>query len=131
MLAEGSYHDLQKSNLDFTKLLRSPTEKTVAPKPEPATNNPIKTNSLNRHNVFNRQLSNNSVASSVENSEFQDIQVEQPETVETQTFGSVSFDVYFTYFFAGGNRFKVIFLFFIFILAQVLSTGGDLWMTYW
>uniref|UniRef100_A0A2S2QEN8 Putative multidrug resistance-associated protein lethal n=1 Tax=Sipha flava TaxID=143950 RepID=A0A2S2QEN8_9HEMI len=131
VLADGTYHDLQTSTLDFAKLLKYPTEKPVASKLEPATIKPISTYSLNTHNVFHRQLSIESVGSSVEKFEFEEIQAEPPEVVETRTSGSVSFDVYLSYFFADGNRFKVLFFFFICIFAQMLGTGGDLWMTYW
>lgn len=131
MLAEGSYHELQTSNLDFTKLLRSPTEKIVAKKPELAPINPISANSLNQRSVFHRQLSIESVASSIDNSEFVETPGEPPEVAETQTSGNVSLNVYASYFFAGGNKLKVFFFVFICIFAQVLGTCGDLWMTYW
>lgn len=119
------------SNLDFAKLLRSPTDKTVGIKPETNTVNSISDTCLNTRNVFHRQLSIQSATSSIENSEYNEIQAEPPEVVESRTSGNVSFSVYSSYFFAGGNRFKVFFFFFICVFAQVLGTSGDLWMTYW
>lgn len=125
MLAEGSYHELQSSDLNFTKVLGSLAETTVATE--------INSNKTGIGNVYSRQLSIISATSSVEEPKaVQGDQQKQPvEIAETRTSGTVSSVVYSSYFSAGGSICKIVFLFFICIFTQALVSGGDYWITYW
>lgn len=127
VLIEGSYDELQKSDLDFTKMLGSPVT-TNASHNENIKNN---TNTNNRQIGYNRQVSIQSVASSIEESKFNEVKEQPVEISENRTSGSVSKSVYSSYFFASGNACKILFFFIICILTQVLASGGDFWLTYW
>jgi len=50
---------------------------------------------------------------------------------ESRSLGHVSKDVYKSYFMATGNVFKVICCFSIYIFTQLLTSGGDYWISYW
>lgn len=126
IIAEGSYHKLQASNLNFTKLLGSSVETTVNEcKDESNTNN------LHTNKIYRQQSSNHSTASSIEETKFSEIQAEPVDVAETRSSGSVSHSVYTTYFSAGGSSFKIFFFFFICIFTQIIASGGDFWITYW
>jgi len=129
VLIEGSYQELQKSDLDFTKILRSPVVEITAP----SYNENISKNTSpkNQKIAYSRQTSIQSVASSIEEVQFSEYQEQPAETAETRTTGSVLKNVYSSYFLAGGSVFKILFFFIICILTQVLASGGDFWMTYW
>ncbi|XP_015377601.1 PREDICTED: probable multidrug resistance-associated protein lethal(2)03659, partial [Diuraphis noxia] len=128
ILIEGSYKDLQKSNLDFTKMLESPILVSTASFNE----NISKNTSVNNHRIdYSRQTSIQSIASSFEDAQFSVSQEQPAEVSETRTSGSVSKNVYSSYFLAGGSGCKIFFFFIICILTQVLASGGDFWMTYW
>jgi len=129
VLAEGSYQELQKSDLDFTKMLGSPAVET---KIESYNENISKNTSANNHRIiYSRQQSIQSIASSIEDSQFSEFQEQPAETSETRSSGSVSKNVYSSYFLADGSVCKVVFFFIICIFTQVLASGGDFWMTYW
>jgi len=128
ILIEGSYQDLQKSNLDFTKMLGSPALVSTASFNE----NISKNTSANNHEIaYSRQTSIQSITSSIEDVQFSESQEKPAEESETRTSGSVSKNVYSSYFLAGGSSCKIFFFFIICILTQVLASGGDFWMTYW
>jgi len=128
VLTEGSYQELQKSDLDFTKMLGSPAvETTTASYNE----NISKNTTLNNHRIaYSRQTSMQSIASSIEDIQFS-LKEEPAETSETRTSGNVSKNVYSSYFLASGSVCKILFFFIICIFTQVLASGGDFWMTYW
>ncbi|XP_060850029.1 probable multidrug resistance-associated protein lethal(2)03659 isoform X2 [Rhopalosiphum padi] len=128
VLTEGSYDELQKSNLDFIKMLGSPVGTTIESYNENIKNN---ISSNNRRIGYSRQVSINSVASSIEDTQFNEFQEQPVEISENRTSGSVSKSVYSSYLFAGGSDCKILFFFIICIFTQVLASGGDFWMTYW
>ncbi|XP_027849228.2 ATP-binding cassette sub-family C member 4-like [Aphis gossypii] len=128
VLIEGSYDELQKSDLNFTKMLGSPIETTIVSRNESIKNN---TNTNNRRIGYNRQVSIQSVTSSIEEFQFNEVQEQPVEVSENRTSGSVSKSVYSSYFFASGNSCKIFFFFIICILTQVLVSSGDFWLTYW
>lgn len=105
--AEGTFHELQASGLDFTKLLGE---------------NPIEEETPEKHEVtLTRQESEKSVAS-----------VEAPKVVEEQkSIGSVGAYVYKAYFSAGGNCCVIFILFTLFVVAQLLGSASDYFITYW
>ncbi|XP_018576445.1 probable multidrug resistance-associated protein lethal(2)03659 isoform X2 [Anoplophora glabripennis] len=104
--AEGTFHELQVSGLDFTKLLgENPIEET--PEKEKA--------------LLTRQDSIRSVAS-----------IEAPKVIEEQkSIGSVGAYVYKAYFSAGGNCCVIFILFTLFVVAQLLGSAADYFITYW
>lgn len=133
MVTEGSYHELQTSGLDFTKLFKPSTEKAVLPDNECKMDKSCK-NNISRSISYNRQESMLSVASSIDETKFNDTITEPVEIAETRSSGcsfNSSFNVYFSYILAGGHVCKVICLIFVCCLTQVLASGGDYWITYW
>jgi len=110
------------------KILGSSVETKIASHNENIKNN---TSTNNRRIGYNRQVSIQSVASSIEETQFNEVQEQPVETSENRTSGSVSKSVYSSYFFAGGNSCKIFLFFTICILTQVLVSSGDLWLTYW
>lgn len=64
-------------------------------------------------------------------SNYKENTVEPTGMIEPRTYGNVSHAVYLLYFLAGGKKFKILFFIFICILTQLLSSVGDLWITYW
>lgn len=136
MLTEGSYQELQESNLDFTKLLGSSVKTIIEPETELDTSNNTNTLSntgvqLDQRPPYKRQISSQSILSSVNELKFNDVQEMPTEEAETRTYGSVSSNVYTAYLSAGGSSFKILFFVFVCIFTQVLASGGDYWMTYW
>lgn len=137
VLTEGSYQELQESTLDFTKLLGSSPEATSESESESISNKNTVVDNLNSRSPYERQISSQSIISSVNEYKFNEnltttFSQEIPgEEKETRTYGSVSSNVYTTYFSAGGSIIKMSFFIFICIFTQVLSSGGDYWMTYW
>lgn len=124
ILSEGSYHELQVSDLDFAKLLGSTIE---------TTKNQSNTSTVHfkSNMILTRQMSTQSATSSVEETKFNEFEEELVELAETRTSGSVSSNVYFNYLSAGGSCFKISFFFFVCIFTQILASGADLWVTYW
>lgn len=132
VLTEGSYQDLRESDLDFTKLLGSSAGTVVESENE--SNNAAtagKTNARPPVPPFERQISCQSALSSVDEYKFNSVQEKPVVEAETRTYGSVSSNVYMTYFSAGGSAVKIFVFVFMCILTQVLASGGDFWMTYW
>lgn len=130
MVIEGSYQELQTSGLNFTKLLKSSTE------PEVLLSNECKTdkscnNNLARSRSYIRHDSALNVSSPVEETKFNDTKTEPVEIAETCSSGNIPFNVYLSYFLAGGHWCKVICLIFVCVFTQVLASGGDYWITYW
>lgn len=129
-MAEGSYTDLQASGLDFTKLLGSSVEATVLSDNE-SNSKYSSTHTLDPQAILSRQVSIQSVASSIEENKHSGIQVEPIEVAETRSSGNISLTVYSSYFSAGGNVCKISFLLFMCVFTQMLASGGDYWITYW
>ncbi|XP_022166661.1 multidrug resistance-associated protein 4-like isoform X2 [Myzus persicae] len=124
--SESTYEELQTSNLDFAKLLRSSVE-TIS----------VAQNTLNVGNksdpelVFVRRVSEASVTSNIDESKFHQNKLKPTEVVETHTSGNISHTVYMSYFFAGGSKCKILFFILICVFTQVLSSIGDSWISYW
>ncbi|XP_030755032.1 probable multidrug resistance-associated protein lethal(2)03659 [Sitophilus oryzae] len=108
---EGSYKDLQNSGFDFTKLLSD--------------QNPEEDKELVRQISQTRErLESIKSVSSVE--------IEAPKEVEEQrSTGSVGTKVYAAYFKAGGNACTIFVMFSLFVIAQLLGSGVDYFITYW
>lgn len=124
--SESTYEELQTSNLDFAKLLRSPVEMISV-----THNTSNVRNKSDPELIFDRQVTETSVTSSVDESKSHQNKSKPTEVVETRTSGNISRTVYMSYFFAGGRKCKILFFIFICILTQVLSSLGDSWISYW
>ncbi|KAK7601741.1 hypothetical protein V9T40_009182 [Parthenolecanium corni] len=125
VLAEGSYHALTESGLDFMNILGV---SVVEEKPH----DPLIEESLDPvlKPLHTRQVSIQSVASSLDEVGFGDPNA--PGQVEEQlTKGSVGLYVYRAYFSNGGHCCFVFMMFFLCFLAQFLASGSDAWVTYW
>lgn len=122
---EGTYNEIQASNLDFAKLLLSSVELS-----NEADNEPNKNNADSKL-IFDRQTSVKSVVSSNGKSKTGDDLQKPVEVVEKRSSGNISFSVYLTYLFSGGREYKILFFIFICILTQVCISSGDVWVTHW
>lgn len=111
-------------------MLGSSSEEAVVPYNESVTKN-ASTDDCNPRRVYNRHVSIQSIESSTSEMQFNEAQAVPVEVAETRTSGNVSRSVYSSYYSAGGSTFKLIFFIFISVITQVLSSGGDFWMTYW
>lgn len=129
-MTEGSYHKLQTSGLDFTKLFKPSTEIEVLPDNERKMDKSYN-NNIAHPTSYIRQESILSVSSSIDENKFNDTITEPVEIAETRSSGNTSFNVYFSYILAGGHVCKAICLIFVCCLTQVLASGGDYWITYW
>ncbi|VVC32361.1 ABC transporter type 1, transmembrane domain,ABC transporter-like,P-loop containing nucleoside triphosphate [Cinara cedri] len=134
ILAQGSYQELQSSSLDFTKMLESLKEITVAS--DKGSSN--KNESVIYLDVFHSSSqqsfkgSMESISRSINGSTIHgEIETNPVEVSETCSTGNISRDVYFSYISAGGSAVKISCLIFICLLAQMLGTGGDCWISYW
>lgn len=117
-------------------MLGSPIEPAVTPDNESNTKS-NRPSFRSQNSVYTRQLSVLSVTSTVEESNYDNVQVEVVEVVEpieiaeTRSSGNSGFSNYSSYFSAGGHKCKIFLFLFICILTQILSSSGDIWITYW
>ncbi|XP_026807567.1 probable multidrug resistance-associated protein lethal(2)03659 isoform X2 [Rhopalosiphum maidis] len=126
IIAKGSFQELQASDLDFAKLLES-SDDTEINEPENDTNN-----SLNVNLASNLLGSNKSISSSHNDVNINEVLAVKSKNVnKSRSSGRVSINVYLSYLSANGSVFKIFFVFFCFILIQVLTTGGDYWISFW
>lgn len=93
----------------------------------------VEEDSINEQLGFIRRLSTRSHASSIapEADKLDDLQEEQEEVEEMSGTGRVPASVYTKYFFAGNGYGLLIFTILAIIIAQVVTSAGDLWLTYW
>lgn len=123
---EGTYQELQSSDLEFAKLLDTSLQPTVEKSDKKSKN--ADTDNLNPRNISLRRNSIQSVSLSTDG----ESKIDQPhEVTETQLSGNVPFTVYTSYFSAGGNICKILLLIFMCIFTQVFASGGDYWLTFW
>ncbi|XP_071455642.1 ATP-binding cassette sub-family C member 4-like [Hetaerina americana] len=116
-VANGTFDELQSSGLDFVKLLASEEEDNDTIDDDKAS-------------IGSRHSSIQSLKSRSESIEG-DQDNEQQVVGEIRTTGSVDSTVYKKYFSAGGNGCVITFVFALFILAQLLASGCDFWVTFW
>ncbi|XP_046392416.1 ATP-binding cassette sub-family C member 4-like [Ischnura elegans] len=117
IVAQGTFDELQSSGLDFVKLLSSEED--------------------DEDNVENDKISIGSRHSSVQSlrSRSESVEAEQAEEQqmvdEIRSKGSVGSTVYRKYFASGGNYCTITFMFSLFLLSQLVSSGCDYWVTFW
>lgn len=123
MLAQGTYEELQASNLDFTKLLQS----LVVPHNGCNTINESEFN-LEPKIIHEPQLSIQNIESPVD--EFKTKHILTTSIHRTQNHSSGQ-NLYLTYLKAGGTLCKISFFIFICVFTQVLISAESIWITYW
>ncbi|KAF5283716.1 hypothetical protein FQR65_LT13751 [Abscondita terminalis] len=114
--AQGNYEELQKSGLDFAKLLKNEFEQME----EKQVTSPI-TRKLSRENSITSTSSFDNISTT------DNINLNE----EQRTKGSVSSTVYRDYIVAGSSWFFVGFIFLLFIMAQSAGSYGDVFITQW
>jgi len=127
ILIEGSYQELQASGIDFTKPL-GPSKET---KPECD----IEGYGNKKRNSLGHDLSvcgsSESIQSIVDGNKANGAVAEPNEEAEYHSFGHVTRSVYVSYMSASGSTRKILFCLFMFVVTQVLVTGGDYWICFW
>ncbi|KAL0281168.1 UNVERIFIED_CONTAM: hypothetical protein PYX00_002233 [Menopon gallinae] len=114
---EGTFDELQKSGLDFAKLLQEPS----------ATDADIISRRESTPSLHTRRSSVASTISQVT----EEGKGEPLEEDEQRAKGSIGLKVYFHYFSASRNWCLVLFMFFLFVFTQVVSSLGDYWGSKW
>lgn len=113
----GSYESLRQSGLDFAKMLVDPEE-------DKETETLKRTSSKKS---MQRQTSEASINSATES-----ILDDAPkQSQETQQRGTINLSLYRRYFTAGGGPFVLIITGLSIVLAQVLASSGDYFLSYW
>ncbi|KAH8394539.1 hypothetical protein KR215_004307 [Drosophila sulfurigaster] len=120
--AKGTYESMCKSGLDFAQMLTDPSKKDEGSNEGPEKRKLSQVSS----NLRSRQNSVSSLTSTVES-----VVMESPmQTQEGRTEGQIGMGLYKKYFAANGYGLFIIFAFFL-IGAQVLGSGGDIFLSYW
>lgn len=124
--AEGSYHVLRESGIDFARFLGTPEEAAAgesdgADAADETDEGPGETRP---------ERAGEGVESRVAEGESED--AEAPgQVAEVRSSGDISKSVYASYFSAVGSTCNVFCFFFMYVLTPVLTTGGDYWISYW
>ncbi|XP_017863871.1 PREDICTED: probable multidrug resistance-associated protein lethal(2)03659 [Drosophila arizonae] len=119
--AKGTYESMCKSGLDFAQMLTDPSKKE-----EGAGDAPDK---RKLSQISTRRSRQNSVSSMESGAE--SVVMESPmQAQETRTEGRIGWNLYKKYFAANGYFLFIVFAFFC-IGAQVLGSGGDMFLSYW
>lgn len=111
--AQGKYSELQATGLDFAKLLNDNMEEGAHEQDQPL-------------QKMLWQMSVSSLESVVDENHPKPQQV-----AEMQTVGSVSSKVYSAYLRSGGNCCVILTVTLLFVMAQMLASGCDYWITVW
>lgn len=112
-------------------LLKFSTETTAVLPDEQLQNQLISNNAtkiIQRNVPYIRQESVLSVGSSIDEI---NTTTELDEADETHSTGSIAFNIYQSYFAAGGHCYKQLSLLVVCILTQVFASGGDYWINVW
>lgn len=131
MLANGSHQELQTSGLDFTEFLGTPAEKAILPGSDDEIDE-LADDEISEKSVRNRKGSDTTSVSSMAGEK--NVVVVKPEDVpvaETHFNGKVGYKIYWSYIMAGGHYCKIIGLLLVCVLAQVVGSGGDYWISRW
>lgn len=124
---KSTFEGLQTTDLNFLKSLPSPV---TSDNQSTFINNDTDYN-VNEKSIFDRKISATSDVSLLCDSKENTNQQEQMKIVEIRSTGNISWNTYSAYFLDGGKINKILFLIFTCILAQTVSSCGDLWITYW
>lgn len=139
--AEGCYQELQASGIDFAKFLGTP-EETAAVDPDgnatsgETDNGPdgtptVATATRDDSDIPRDRPGENDVSPSSCAVAEKKQGAGPSGMAETRSSGNISKNVYASYFSAVGSTCNVFCFFFMYVLTQVLTTGGDYWISYW
>ncbi|XP_054726195.1 probable multidrug resistance-associated protein lethal(2)03659 [Anastrepha obliqua] len=117
--AVGTYDYLRESGLDFAKMLADPEKEEALEE---------KARSRSSSKVYSNRRNSEASLNSVTDSYIEDTPIQQQETQEQ---GKIGLDLYQKYFKAGGGFFTFFIMLFFCVLAQVLASGGDWFLSYW
>lgn len=106
---EGKFSELQTTGVNFVKLLKEFQSEEDEEK--------------EKKKIKSRQ--NSEMEEEMEEDEDQEIEK------EAQGSGKIKGSTYWSYFRAGGGRFSIMFLVFLFIFCQIVANGGEYFVTYW
>ncbi|XP_022216187.2 probable multidrug resistance-associated protein lethal(2)03659 [Drosophila obscura] len=121
--AMGTYESMCQSGLDFAQMLTDPSKKD-----EGASGDAEKKKELSRQNsqLRDRHGSISSMESAAES-----VVVDSPmQTQEARVEGRIGMSLYKKYFGANGYGLFIVFAFFC-VGAQILGSGGDIFLSYW
>lgn len=124
IVVERTYEEIQASDLSFLKYLQSPVT------PDNLIDNDCDY-SVGKNSTLDRKISITSNVSLLRDSKENINHEEQVENVEMRSSGNISWDTYLAYFIDGRKKSKLVYLILTCILSQVVTSGGDLWITYW
>lgn len=117
----GSYESLRQSGLDFAKMLADPEEEKETENVKRGLSRASSKKSIQR------QDSENSISSATES-----ILGDAPKQAqERQQVGSIGLGLYKRYFSAGGGPLVLTITGLSIIIAQILASGGDYFLSYW
>jgi len=129
IVTEGSYNNLKASSFEFANLLGS-SESTN-------TENEIETNNMNNNSADSRLVSslhrsNNSIISSNNENQINDVESSKPNKISSlQSYEYNSKNIFISYIKSGGSTPNILFCIFMCIFTQVLTTSGDYWLSIW
>ncbi|XP_055853123.1 probable multidrug resistance-associated protein lethal(2)03659 [Episyrphus balteatus] len=116
--AVGSYESLRESGLDFAKLLSDPE----------SNENEDGTLSRSGSRLYKRQNSESSLKSAADSCVGEDAPME---VQEVGGQGRIGLDLYKQYFRAAGGFLLFFVILMLFLVAQILASGGDYFLSYW
>ena len=108
--AEGTFQELQNSNLEFVKVLQASHEVDDVSKEQKSNEN--------------QNLEKNPYENKTQDQELD-------EETELRSFGNISRKVYCSYFKAVGNNWFVMLMIFVSVLNQIVASGGDYFVSVW
>lgn len=117
--AVGTYDSLRESGLDFANLLADPEREEAVEE---------KSRSRSSSKVYSNRRNSEASLNSVADSFVEDTPMQQQETQEQ---GKIGLELYQKYFRAGGGFLTFFIMLFFCVLAQVLASGGDWFLSYW
>lgn len=127
-MGEGSYQELQTSGFDFAKLIGSSEDITIVSDISDCKKH---SENFDTSSILSPQSSEESISLFVDETKLNGILTKPKEETECHSYGCVKKSDYISYFFAGGSTCKVLFCLLLYILTQVLITGGDYWISFW
>lgn len=129
---QGSPNDLYKSGVDFAAFIHTDTENNNE---EYNDQKVVKRPSRNVSKVTLRSISTLSLYNEYDEfgsqNEFDDRSMESLQVFEASSKGKIKGSILKKYFQCGGQLPELLFIFILFILAQIVSSGADYWVSFW
>lgn len=131
VLAKGSYRRLRASGFDFEKLLGF-AEETATASDRKNERNDTDTNPNGSSPVLSvRRLGSDDSVASFDRDKRNLDGAHGRQYAEIRSSGRVASNVYSSYITAGGSAWKIGLVVFLYVFCQILTTGGDYWISYW